>query len=95
MARAPLYLARESYRRRRLTDAARLLPVVGIVLFILPMLWTSPDEGGAGTAGAKLYLFAVWLGLVITAHLLSRALSRPVGGAEPSSPVDDADRKGR
>lgn len=94
MARAPLYLARETYRRRRLTDAARLLPVVGIVLIVLPLLWTSSDGAGPGTAGAKLYLFSVWFGLVIAAHLLSRALSRPVGGGQPISPADGADGDG-
>ncbi len=93
MARAPLYLARESYRRRRLTDAARLLPVVGIVLIILPILWGPVDGDGPATAGAKVYLFAVWFGLVAVAWLLSRALSRPVEGADqPSGTSASADR---
>ncbi len=34
----PLFLARAPYRRRRLRDAARLLPVVGGFLLLLPLL---------------------------------------------------------
>ena len=34
--RRPLFLARAVYRRRRLRDAARLLPVLGFFLLMLP-----------------------------------------------------------
>jgi hypothetical protein len=78
MARQPLYLARESYRRRRLTDAARLLPVLGLLLIGLPILWEPGAAEGPVTAGAKLYLFSVWFALILAAFLLSRALSRPL-----------------
>ena len=43
--RQPLFLARATYRRRRLRDAARLLPVVGVFLLAQPLLW---PQGGAG-----------------------------------------------
>ena len=82
MARQPLYLARESYRRRRLTDAARLLPVLGMVLIGLPVLWDPASAQSPVTAWAKLYLFAVWFALILAAFLLSRALSRPVEAGE-------------
>lgn len=67
----PLFLARQAYRRRRMGDAARLLPVLGAVLFLAPLLggW-----GGRTTAGTGLWLFAVWLGLIVAAGLLGRAL---------------------
>ena len=70
--RAPLFLERDTYRRSRLMDAARILPVAGFVLILLPVLWT--QGGHMGTAGEALYLFALWLGLVIAAALLSRPL---------------------
>ncbi|WP_102107148.1 hypothetical protein [Oceaniglobus roseus] len=63
--REPVFLERQTYRRRRLMDAARVLPVLGAVLFMVPMLWfagldarsgpaeTAPMDGGAAvTAGA-------------------------------------------
>ncbi|MFT4150409.1 MAG: hypothetical protein QM656_09445 [Paracoccaceae bacterium] len=78
--RAPLFLARAEYRRRRLRDAARLLPVVGAVLFLLPVLWQG-QAMAPGTASGGLYLFAVWGLLVVGAAALAPALSRP--------PLDD------
>jgi hypothetical protein len=59
----PLFLARAPYRRRRLRDAARLLPVLGIFLLLLPLLWTT----GSSTALRSddvIYFFAVWLVLI-------------------------------
>ncbi|MCK8462856.1 hypothetical protein MUY35_03220 [Aliiroseovarius sp. S1339] len=69
--REPLFLARQSYRRRRLEDAARLLPILGVFLFLLPLLAT-----GAGTAGQGMYLFAAWFGLIVATAMISRGLNR-------------------
>ncbi|MBK5933034.1 hypothetical protein C8N32_11749 [Rhodovulum imhoffii] len=66
--RTRLFLEREGYRRRRLRDMARLLPVLGIVLFLLPLLHGRPE------AGVIAYLFLAWAGLILLAGLLSRRL---------------------
>jgi hypothetical protein len=71
----PVFLERRTYRRRRLMDAARLLPVVGGLLFLVPLLWTSGPDEGAATAPTMIYVFAVWAGLIVTAVLLARKLS--------------------
>ena len=71
--RAPLFLERETYRRRRLMDAARILPVVGLVMILLPVLWTG-GAAGMTTAGQTVYLFVLWIGLILAAGLLSRPL---------------------
>lgn len=73
----PLFLARQGYRRRRLADVARLLPVLGVGLFMLPLL--GAEEAGHTTAGGGLYLFAAWFVLILCAALLSRALGRGLG----------------
>jgi hypothetical protein len=77
-ARAPLFLERRSYRRRRLGDAARLLPVFGLVLILLPILW-EPDATGAArlTAWEGVYLFVIWAALIAIAAVLSRGLTTP------------------
>ena len=36
-------VARKTYRRRRLMDVARLLPVLGALLFAVPLMWPDPD----------------------------------------------------
>lgn len=59
----PLFLARAPYRRRRLRDAARLLPVLGVFLLLLPLLWT-PDARMSLRSGDVVYFFAVWLVLI-------------------------------
>lgn len=62
-AKPPIFLARALYRRRRLRDAARLLPVVGLFLLLLPLFWT-PEARVNLSAGDVLYFFAVWLALI-------------------------------
>jgi hypothetical protein len=73
--RNQVFLEQRSYRMRRLADAARLLPVLGLVLCLLPMFW-QPEVSGAPrlTAWDGLYLFAVWLGLIALSAILSRRL---------------------
>lgn len=71
---SPLFLARASYRRRRLRDAARLLPILGIFLLLLPILWM-PDGRIKLNAADIIYFFVVWLGLIVAAALFSRKLT--------------------
>ena len=59
----PLFLARAPYRRRRLRDAARLLPVLGAFLLLLPLFWASESRMSL-TSGDVIYFFAVWLLLI-------------------------------
>lgn len=84
--RGPLFVERQSYRRRRLMDAARILPVVGFVLVLLPVLWT--QGGSMGTAGQALYVFALWVALILAAAALSRPLGRE-GARNPAKPPAD------
>ena len=83
----PLFLARETYRRRRIMDAARVLPFVAAFLFIAPVLWA----GAADTRGGILYLFGVWTILIACSALISRTLAR---GPEPrvDETIDPGDR---
>ncbi len=74
--RPAAFLERRAYRRRRLADAARMLPVLGLVLFLVPVLWPAAETGGPGTGRGGLYLFAAWAGLILAAALIARPLSR-------------------
>lgn len=73
--RPPRFLAERSYRRRRLVDAARLLPVVGLILVLLPILWRPAETAAPDTGFGGVYLFAVWLLLIVAALFLARILS--------------------
>lgn len=74
-SRAPLFLQRGSYRKRRLRDGARLLPILGVILMLLPILWAPGETAKADTATDGIYLFAVWIGLVLVAALLAPGLA--------------------
>lgn len=92
MSRPTTFLARETYRRRRLIDAMRVLPGLGVFLFLVPIL--GAGQGVRSTAWSGIYLFVVWFGLIVGAALLVRALSRAPGGAgadplEPPLPEID------
>ena len=90
----PLFLARQSYRRRRLGDAARLLPLIGFVLLCLPVLWS----GEARTASGLVYIFILWGLLILAVGLISPRLERSepdtgeTGGAEGANPGGPAER---
>jgi hypothetical protein len=77
MTGKPLFLGRKGYRARRLRDAARLLPLLGLALLLLPVMWAPSLRALIGDA---MYIFAVWLGLIVAAGLLGRCLTRDDGG---------------
>lgn len=83
----PLFLARASYRRRRIADAARLVPFFGGVLLLLPGLWTS-------AAGSMIYIFTVWAVLILAIWVLSGRLRRIIeADAEAADPGRDQARE--
>ena len=69
----PLFLARAPYRQRRLRDAARLLPILGCLLLLLPLLWTDGSRRTLMSAEV-LYYFGVWALLVGLAALFAPGL---------------------
>jgi hypothetical protein len=78
---SPLFLERRSYRQRRLVDAARLLPLAGALLWLVPLLWPQGGgvDGGAQisavpTSSAMIYIFGIWIILVLSAMFLSAML---------------------
>ena len=75
----PVFLERQSYRRRRIGDAAKLLPILWLVLFLIPVLWA----GEGTTAGGFVFVFTVWALLIAVVAVVSRYLAR----SEP--PADD------
>ncbi len=80
------FLAREGYRRRRLVDTARILPVVGGLMFLAPILW---EAGGPIALSTRvILLFTVWLALVVAAAALAPALRRALGEGAQSEPPD-------
>lgn len=78
---SPVFLERASYKRRRLIDAARLLPVLGALLWAIPLLWRSGE--GTSNATALMYVFGVWVLLIVFGALIVHRLQ---GTSEPSKP---------
>ncbi|MGB8813508.1 MAG: hypothetical protein WCC57_10005 [Paracoccaceae bacterium] len=73
--RAPLFLARRSYRLRRMRDGARLLPIFGALLVFLPILWAPAATGARDTAPDGIYLFLIWAGLIGVAMVMAPGLT--------------------
>jgi len=69
-----LFLERRGYRRRRIVDGARVLPVLGLLLWFVPLVWPTKGEVGAiGTSAATIYVFVIWTALIaIGAFLASK-----------------------
>lgn len=64
-----LFLERETYRMRRLLDAGRVLPVLGIALWLVPLLWLGAPGDGVPMSVALIYVFGVWALLILCALL--------------------------
>ena len=82
-----LFVERQTYRRRRIQDAARFLPVLAIVLMMVPLLWTQGPDG-VTMSGAIRYLFTLWAVLVGVALLLSFHLRDDREQAQDSAGTD-------
>ncbi|WP_234990482.1 hypothetical protein [Aquimixticola soesokkakensis] len=102
-APAPVFLARRSYRRRRLIDAARLLPVVAGGLFFVPLIWQGAGEragevaekvsgtGGGATGGVTTAWAYVHVFVVWGAVILAAGLlSRALRRSDPQAGSADA-----
>lgn len=95
MAQGPLFLQRKSYRARRMMDVIRLLPLLGLALWMIPLLWPVGDAVGDGAAQATQsiptsvalkYLFGVWIALVAVGWLLWWRTGRGQTAPDPSNP---------
>ncbi|MEM1387207.1 MAG: hypothetical protein AAF748_06635 [Pseudomonadota bacterium] len=76
MSQRPVFLQPKSYRRRRRIDALRILPLVGALALLAPLLWSQRPDGGLSTAGAGAYVFGAWAGMIVAAWVLSRGLAK-------------------
>jgi hypothetical protein len=77
--RSQALLHRANYRQRRLRDAAKLLPVLGVLLWAIPLTWpavSQDDQAGIGSAGL-LYVFGVWVLLIVLGAALA-SMMRPI-----------------
>ena len=73
-SKTQVFLQKAGYRQRRLQDAAKLVPVLGAVLWMMPLAWQSNAPGEAKNASALLYIFGVWVLLIVLTAVLSRLL---------------------
>lgn len=87
-----IFLERQTYRQRRRVDMVKLMPVLGVVLFFLPVLWA----GSGKTSSGLMYLFLAWAVLIVAMAVLARAVTRGRSDLDPET--DDrrppADRAG-
>ncbi|TDK41225.1 hypothetical protein [Antarcticimicrobium luteum] len=89
-----VFLERQTYRRRRLMDAARLLPVLGALLFAVPLLWPGAEDAGTAapvpTSRAIRYIFVVWA-LLILGNVWFGLLTRGWSGQGQGRNDDEAE----
>ena len=73
-----LFLERRTYRQNRLQDAARLLPVLGLLLVFAPVLIRGDTAllGGANLSNWLVYYFVVWIVLIVLTGFVSWSLTR-------------------
>ncbi len=80
-----LFLERQSYRRRRKVDAIKVLPFIGVLSFLLPVLWA----GSGTTANGLIYIFVVWGALIAAMAVLAQTIRRDVGPERSRQESDD------
>ena len=79
-----VFVERRTYRRRRLADACSLLPVLGVALLGIPLLWHGTGGAPARTTTVMLYVFGVWALLIGLSALVSAGLRQ-----DPASPDEE------
>lgn len=71
-----VFLERRAYHKRRMRDLARAVPVFGVILWCIPLLWRQSVDvtEGSSNSDAVVYIFAVWILLIILAAGISKAV---------------------
>jgi hypothetical protein len=69
------HVERQTYRRRRLIDAVCVLPLLGWILWWLPLIW-GQSATPVSASQALIYIFGIWLGLALTAGRLVWLMER-------------------
>jgi ABC-type nickel/cobalt efflux system permease component RcnA len=86
MPQQRMFLERRSYRKRRMMDAMRVLPVVGLCLWLVPMMWpvgvAQGDSSAVSTSAALRYIFCIWILLSVGAWLLWRRTRRDIASED-------------
>ena len=84
------FLEKRSYRRRRMTDGLRILPVFGLWLFMVPLLWPGTvvplADAGVPMSTALIYIFLVWTVLIVLCGLLSSVQKRDGASLSDTAP---------
>ncbi|MEJ8560006.1 hypothetical protein QTO30_01260 [Yoonia sp. GPGPB17] len=91
MSRTPpssVFLQRASYRQRRIRDAARFIPFLGITLFAIPLAWTDGAAQDEIDSTALLYVFGAWVILIVLTAALS-GLMRDDAAQHTQDPLDE------
>lgn len=91
----PVFLERRSYRRRRMMDALRVLPVVGVLLWMVPLFWPTASDGPEAPAAmamsdAIVYVFVIWLLLIAAGLTLWWVLRKGTDQGENTSAGEDS-----
>ena len=68
-----IFLERRRYRKQRLRDVAKMLPILGVVLFFVPLLWQGDEP--ASNADAVQFMFGAWLFLIVLTWLIARKIA--------------------
>lgn len=81
-----VFLPRSTYRRRRVLDALRLWPILGMILLALPVIWHGAGQDNVTAMG---YVFGSWAVLIGGAAFLSRLTRQTETGAAPPDASSD------
>lgn len=81
---ASSFVDRRTYRRRRLMDISRMLPVLGALLFILPLMWLpqlsstndAQDQLSWPLSSVLIYVFSTWIVLLLLSVFFGLAVKR-------------------
>ena len=89
----PVFLERRSYRRRRLHDAARLLPVLGLLGWMVPLLWPVDSAKAPASSNVLTYVFLVWAVLIGACFVVSSRLARNEANRDAATNGDERESR--
>ena len=71
----PVFLESDGYRLRRIVDALRFLPLLGIFFVVVPGIMLS-GAVPRSLSGVGIYFFAIWIVLILLTAILTRVFAK-------------------